>query len=410
MTDLGGFAEPGYGPVADALASTFEHGDLGAGCALYVDGKAVVDLWGGVADKATGRPWDRDTLTLVFSVGKGVSSICAQMLVETGRARPRCARHDLLARVRRRGQGGHDRPRRAQPPDRPARGRRPGDAWRTCATPPAWRPAWPPRHRCSSPGRRTPTRRSRSVGPSARSSVASPARPWAHSSPASSPGRSGLDLYIGLPPELEARVSTIEPPDAPPELVALVLPEGQPALARHHAQRLDAGDDGRQRDSGSTRPRCTNSNCRRPTASPTPGRWPASTPPPSARWTASGCCSPRRVAAASVVRSEGKPWGEPFDGPTWATGFLRPFPRQPMLGGASFGHDGAGGSIAFAEPDLGLGVQPRHQPDDRHTGAGPAHRRVAGRRAGVHRRLNGAPTGAPTIDLTYPDELRHLGL
>ena len=63
---------------------------------------------------------------------------------------------------------------------------------------------------------------------------------------------------------------------------------------------------------------------------------------------------PETVAAASVIRSEGKPWGQPFDGPTWGTGFLRPFPRQPMLGGASFGHDGAGGSIAFAEPDLGL--------------------------------------------------------
>jgi len=35
VTDLGGFAEPGYGPVADAPASTFDHGDPGAGCALF---------------------------------------------------------------------------------------------------------------------------------------------------------------------------------------------------------------------------------------------------------------------------------------------------------------------------------------------------------------------------------------
>lgn len=84
MTDLGGFAEPGYGPIADALASTFDDGDLGAGCALYVEGRVVVDLWGGVADKATGRAWDRDTLTLVFSVGNGVSSVRAHMLVERG--------------------------------------------------------------------------------------------------------------------------------------------------------------------------------------------------------------------------------------------------------------------------------------------------------------------------------------
>jgi CubicO group peptidase (beta-lactamase class C family) len=70
--------------VADAFAATLDAGDLGAACALYAGGKLVVDLWGGLADRSTGRPWEHDTLAIVFSVTKGVSSICAQMLVERG--------------------------------------------------------------------------------------------------------------------------------------------------------------------------------------------------------------------------------------------------------------------------------------------------------------------------------------
>jgi CubicO group peptidase (beta-lactamase class C family) len=44
----------------------------------------VVDLWGGEADVATGRPYDEHTLQLVFSTSKGVTSICALMLAERG--------------------------------------------------------------------------------------------------------------------------------------------------------------------------------------------------------------------------------------------------------------------------------------------------------------------------------------
>lgn len=35
-------------------------------------------------------------------------------------------------------------------------------------------------------------------------------------------------------------------------------------------------------------------------------------------------------------------------------GFMLPFERIPMAGPASFGHDGAGGALAFADPDLGI--------------------------------------------------------
>jgi CubicO group peptidase (beta-lactamase class C family) len=51
---------------------------------LYADGKPVVDLWAGVADQATGRPWQRDTAAVVFSSTKGVTAVCAGMLVERG--------------------------------------------------------------------------------------------------------------------------------------------------------------------------------------------------------------------------------------------------------------------------------------------------------------------------------------
>jgi len=48
--------EPGFGPVADAFRANFDdHDDVGAACCVYLDGRPVVDLWGGVADRASGR-------------------------------------------------------------------------------------------------------------------------------------------------------------------------------------------------------------------------------------------------------------------------------------------------------------------------------------------------------------------
>ena len=44
----------------------------------------LVDLWGGVADRRTGRPWEHDTIAVVFSVTKGVAATCGHMLTERG--------------------------------------------------------------------------------------------------------------------------------------------------------------------------------------------------------------------------------------------------------------------------------------------------------------------------------------
>ena len=73
--------EPVRHALADALASGLE---VGAALAVYVDGEAVVDLWGGHADAARTRPWQRDTIVNLYSVGKAISAICALRLVDAG--------------------------------------------------------------------------------------------------------------------------------------------------------------------------------------------------------------------------------------------------------------------------------------------------------------------------------------
>lgn len=83
--EIGGTVEPGFEGVREAFAANFaEHGEVGAGFSLVVDGRTVVDLWGGVADAATGAPYAEDTLQLVFSSTKGATAICANLLAQRG--------------------------------------------------------------------------------------------------------------------------------------------------------------------------------------------------------------------------------------------------------------------------------------------------------------------------------------
>ncbi|HEX6423947.1 MAG TPA: serine hydrolase domain-containing protein [Acidimicrobiales bacterium] len=82
---IAGTVEPGFEGVRAAFAANFvEHGEVGAAFSLVVDGRTVVDLWGGVADAATGAPYTRDTLQLVFSSTKGATAICANLLAQRG--------------------------------------------------------------------------------------------------------------------------------------------------------------------------------------------------------------------------------------------------------------------------------------------------------------------------------------
>jgi CubicO group peptidase (beta-lactamase class C family) len=51
-------------------------GELGAAVSIWQDGKPVVDLYGGFCDALHEKPWEADTLVLVWSATKGIGSAC----------------------------------------------------------------------------------------------------------------------------------------------------------------------------------------------------------------------------------------------------------------------------------------------------------------------------------------------
>lgn len=92
--EIGGHCDSAFAEVGQAFAANFARGDeVGAAVTVYVDGRPVVDLWGGVADHKTGRPWQADTPVLTFSCTKAVTATAALMLAERGAV-------DLTAPVR----------------------------------------------------------------------------------------------------------------------------------------------------------------------------------------------------------------------------------------------------------------------------------------------------------------------
>jgi CubicO group peptidase (beta-lactamase class C family) len=86
MTTVHGSVAAGFESVRAAFAAAFE-GKPGMGAALAIrhHGEPVVDLWGGVSDEQGNQPWRDDTISVIFSCTKGLVSILAARLVQDGR-------------------------------------------------------------------------------------------------------------------------------------------------------------------------------------------------------------------------------------------------------------------------------------------------------------------------------------
>lgn len=84
-----GFCNPKFESALNAFVDNFNtRGEIGASLCITLEGETVVDLWGGLAKRPKedqpGVPWEKDTVCVVFSSTKGATALCAHMLASRG--------------------------------------------------------------------------------------------------------------------------------------------------------------------------------------------------------------------------------------------------------------------------------------------------------------------------------------
>lgn len=378
MTDVLGSWEDGWGDVVAAFRRNFDcFGDIGAACCVYRDGRPVVDVWGGASDRSTGESWNGDTVVVVFSTTKGATAICAHMLAERGQLDldlpvanywPEFA-GEGKAEIRVRwllshqaGLPGIDEPLTLEE----------ACAWEPVIRAlerarPQWEPGTRQGYHAATYGflvgevvRRVT---GRTLGSYFADEVASPL---------------GLDAWIGLPADVEPRVAQLIPYAAPLDresMLDLLLSQvaGSVVVPDEAPDALLAmwTDPSTARLGGAFPPELVTEhggfNARIVRASEHPGSGMVSDARSLARMYAAtiGEVDGMRLLTPSTVEKmcavqdalahEDRDDLEAFFAKVFPTslslGFIRPTRTMPLFGAGSFGHGGAGGSLAFADPD-----------------------------------------------------------
>jgi CubicO group peptidase (beta-lactamase class C family) len=349
---ISGYCEPGYGAVADAFRANFERGlEVGAACAVYVDGRPVVDLWGGLADARTGRPWVESTPACVFSVTKALVAMLAYRLVEAGQLDLDAPVATYWPEFAGAGKGAitvrQVMSHRAGLPliesrltfdevlawDPPVRS--------LAAQAPLWEPGTAHMYHAWTYGWLVGELVRRITG-------LTPGQFWRHEfgEPL------GLQTWIGLP---ESEMDSVARTELPRDMAD--RPPLEPMAERAGTINGAIPFPGVGPDMTFNLPAIRRAEL--------PGGNGISTARSVAK--AFAACigevdgmrllSDASLDDALIERSAGREWNEApdEDGPRWGTGFMLASPPwQPMLGPRSFGHSGAGGQLAFADPDRGL--------------------------------------------------------
>ncbi len=83
--EIEGFCEERFKSVKEAFQSNFDNNlEVGASFAVTLNGKHVVDLWGGYANAAKTKQWKKNTIVNVYSTTKVMTAICIHILIDRG--------------------------------------------------------------------------------------------------------------------------------------------------------------------------------------------------------------------------------------------------------------------------------------------------------------------------------------
>ncbi|MEV5756511.1 serine hydrolase domain-containing protein [Streptomyces tendae] len=360
MTTIGGDVAAGFEPVREAFAENFaQHGDIGAAVCVYQDGRPVVDLWGGIADRETGRPWERDTLQLVYSATKGATATAAHMLAQRGLL-------DLDAPVAEywpefAANGKADIPVRwllshqagLVTLDRPVPLAEALSWHPMTAALAAQRPVWTPGTAHGYHGRTWGWLVGEVIR---RVSGRTPGHFFAHeiASPL------GLDFFIGLPANERHRVSHMAYRKPKVDLTTLP-PESVPEELREQVTAWRDPNSFSNRAYAVTDPAAIDFDSPEVQAAELPASNGIGTARALARMYAAvigevdgvRLLSPKTVASAAKEQAAGV--DQVLVAPSrFGSGYQLPTPDNPMSGPGAFGHNGRGGSLAFADPDRGI--------------------------------------------------------
>lgn len=371
MTEIRGTVAAGFEGVRAAFEANFaEHGEVGAGVTVYVHGEPVVELTGG--QRTDGTPYDDRTLQLVFSSTKGATAACAHLLAQRGALDLHAPVADYWPEFAVKGKehipvawllchkaGLIDTEARLTYDDLLN--------WDTVAaaladTAPLWEPGTQHGYHAVTYGwlvgevvRRVD---GRSLGRFFAEEIAEPL---------------GLEFWIGLPDEQRDRVSQLIPM-APPDGMPLMAAEegagggdGSPPMGLIEMLEMLLGPDNLAGKALAAPGGAT----AEPEVWNNPRTWAAEIPAANGITNATGLA---RMYAALVGEVEGvrllddavlNAAIEPqVEGPDsvlvfpipFALGFMRHSDMSSFIGGRSFGHYGAGGSVGFADPDRGIAM------------------------------------------------------
>jgi CubicO group peptidase (beta-lactamase class C family) len=357
-----GHVRRGFEAVREAFAENFaRRGELGGACCAYLRGEKVVDLWGGIRNKQTGEPWEQDTMVVVHSATKGLAAMTLALAHSRGwldydervatywpefaqQGKEKITVRQLLAHQA--GLFAFD-----EPVDRNVV----ADLDRLAAVLARQKPAWEPGTRQAYHAltlgffegellRRVDPRH-RSLGQFFQDEIASPL---------------GEDVYIRVPEEIpNARLATLSPPSRFNMLTGFPLRFALEAMNRHsNIYRALVTNPGSAVYLDEQRVYARNFEV--------PSGGGVGTARGIAHAYSAFAAGGRELdlrqetldlVAAPAVRPTRGFYDECMkaDGIQFSLGFMKSTPTWPFGGARSFGSPGAGGSLGFADPEVGVG-------------------------------------------------------